>query len=67
MTDNQRKMKNFMIKFSVRDKKYFTSNKYIGDAYLMFKDIKDFSQINGIEVQQMQLKLTKLLKSGEFD
>lgn len=65
ISNKQQAMKNALIEFSVKDKGKFGRNKYIGDAYLKFKDIGKSSPQNEKVVQQMQLKLTRFLTIRE--
>lgn len=66
LTDDQRRMGEAVILFSVKDKDYFgMSNQYVADAFLMFKDIADITSDSGC-IKQLHLKLTRPQNEGEI-
>jgi hypothetical protein len=65
LTEEQRKLSDAIILFSVKDKDYFgMANQYVADAFMMFKDIADTNSDSG-SIQQMHLKLTRPQNEGE--
>ncbi|CRK88354.1 CLUMA_CG002131, isoform A [Clunio marinus] len=59
LNDEQRKLEEAIILFSVKDKDYFgIANQYVADTFLMFKDIADITSDSG-SIKQLHLKLTR--------
>jgi BAI1-associated protein 3 len=65
LTDEQRKIEDAIILFSVKDKDYFgMANQYVADGFVMFKDVADISSDSG-SIRQLHLKLTRPQNEGE--
>lgn len=65
LSDDQRKMNDAIILFSVKDKDYFgMSSQYVADAFMMFKDIADITSDSGT-IKQLHLKLTRPQNEGK--
>ncbi|CAH1712257.1 unnamed protein product [Chironomus riparius] len=59
LNDEQRKMNEAVILFSVKDHDYFGyANQYVAEAFLMFKDIADITGESG-SIKQLHLTLTR--------
>lgn len=65
LNDDQRKMDEAIILFSVKDHDYFgMANQYVAEAFLMFKDIADITGDSG-SIKQLHLTLTRPQNDGE--
>lgn len=65
LSDDQRKMNDAIILFSVKDKDYFgMSSQYVADAFMMFQDIADITSDSGT-IKQLHLKLTRPQNEGK--
>lgn len=65
LSNEQRKMNEAIILFSVKDQDYFgMANQYVAEAFLMFNDIADITSESG-SIKQLHLTLTRPQNDGE--
>jgi hypothetical protein len=64
LSDEQRKMNEAIILFSVKDHDYFgMANQYVAESFIMFKDLADIAGESG-SIKQMHLTLTRPQTEG---
>jgi len=67
LTNEQRKLDDAIILFSVKDKDYFgMANQYVAEAFLKFSDIVDITGDSG-SIKQLHMTLTRPQNEGERD
>lgn len=65
MSDDQKKIQEAIILFSVKDHDYFgMANQYVAESFLMFKDIADIAADSG-SIKQLHLTLTRPQNDGK--